>query len=65
MDGNSMSSRPQASTARPRPAIPPVIFRDACAFVAEHHQHHSPPQGHRFSLGVGTVGQLVGNASGA
>lgn len=43
--------------------IVPVAFREACAFVAAHHRHHRPPQGHRFSLGVATLdGRLVGVA---
>lgn len=29
----------------------PVRFADASAFVADHHRHHQPPQGHRFSVG--------------
>lgn len=34
--------------------VVPVTFADACAFVAEHHRHHAPPAGHKFSLGVAT-----------
>lgn len=30
----------------------PIRFRDACQFVADHHRHHSPPQGLRFCVGV-------------
>ena len=29
----------------------PVTFRQAVAFVAEHHRHHKPPRGHKFSIG--------------
>lgn len=32
--------------------IVPVTFRAACAFVVEHHRHHKPPRGHKFSIGV-------------
>lgn len=32
--------------------IVPVAFRQACAFVAEHHRHHSPPRGTKFCIGV-------------
>lgn len=32
--------------------IVPVLFRDACGFVAMHHRHHKPPVTHIFSLGV-------------
>jgi hypothetical protein len=42
--------------------IVPVSFADACAFVAEHHRHHQPPVGHKFSLGVADGAQLVGVA---
>ena len=42
--------------------IVPVSFADACAFVAEHHRHHKPPVGHKFSIGVAAGAQLVGVA---
>lgn len=42
--------------------LTPVSFADACAFVAEHHRHHEPPVGHKFSIGVATDGLLVGVA---
>jgi hypothetical protein len=45
-----------------RLAIVPVSFEDACAFVAEHHRHHQPPVGHKFSLGVAAGRVLVGVA---
>lgn len=32
--------------------IVPVTFRQACAYVAEHHRHHKPPRGMKFCLGV-------------
>lgn len=41
-------------------AIVPVSFADACAFVAEHHRHHAPPVGHKFSIGVANDRTLVG-----
>jgi len=37
---------------QPRLTIVPVTFRDAVEFVKEHHRHHQPPQGHKFSIGV-------------
>jgi hypothetical protein len=40
----------------------PVSFADACAFVAEHHRHHQPPVGHKFSIGVASEDLLVGVA---
>ena len=42
--------------------IVPVSFATACAFVAEHHRHHKPPVGHKFSIGVADDGLLVGVA---
>lgn len=43
--------------------ISPLTFRAAAAYVAAHHRHHGPPQGHKFSLGVVTDdGCLVGVA---
>jgi hypothetical protein len=39
----------------------PVTLREANEFVARHHRHRPPPQGHRFCTGVGTTdGRLVG-----
>lgn len=40
----------------------PVGFADACAFVADHHRHHAPPVGHKFSVGVAHEQTLVGVA---
>lgn len=43
--------------------VVPVTFREACAFVAEHHRHNKPPKGHKFSIGVRSDdGRLVGVA---
>jgi hypothetical protein len=48
--------------------VVPCSFAEACAFIAEHHRHHNPPQGHKFSIavaegekvrGVATVGRPV------
>lgn len=40
-----------------------IELRDANAFIAEHHRHHKPVQGHRFSIGVEDNGVLVGVAT--
>ncbi len=40
----------------------PVSLKTANAFVAEHHRHHKPVTGHKFSLGCMQEGQLVGVA---
>lgn len=37
-----------------------IEFRDAAAFVSEHHRHHTPPQGHLFSIGAYRGRQLIG-----
>ena len=39
-----------------------VELADANAFVDAHHRHHDPEVGHRFSIGVGVRGRLVGVA---
>jgi hypothetical protein len=38
----------------------PLDFKTAAAFVAEHHRHHTPPAGHKFSLGAVQNDKLVG-----
>lgn len=40
----------------------PVSLKEANAFVAEHHRHHKPVTGHKFSLGCMQGGRLVGVA---
>ena len=40
----------------------PVDFAEACAFIRQHHRHHRPPQGHKFSLGVAVKDRIVGVA---
>lgn len=40
----------------------PVSLAQANAFVAEHHRHHKPVTGHKFSIGCSENGQLVGVA---
>lgn len=42
--------------------VVPVSFSEACAFVAQHHRHHRPPQGHKFSIGLAVESNLVGVA---
>jgi hypothetical protein len=42
--------------------IVPVSFAEACGFVGDHHRHHRPPVGHKFSLGVADGETLVGVA---
>ena len=40
----------------------PVPLAQANSFVAEHHRHHKPVRGHKFSLGCMRNGFLVGVA---
>lgn len=40
----------------------PIDFDQAAAFVREHHRHHTPPVGHKFSLAAMFDGKLVGVA---
>lgn len=40
----------------------PVSLKEANAFVAEHHRHHRPVTGHKFSLGCVQDGRLAGVA---
>ena len=41
-------------------SLVPVSLKDANAFVAEHHRHHKPARGHKFSIGCAAEGRLVG-----
>lgn len=43
-------------------SVVPVTFREACAFVTEHHRHNKPPRGHKFSVGVSDENGIVGVA---
>lgn len=42
--------------------IIPITFKAACAFIKDHHRHHQPPQGHKFSIGLEAEGALIGVA---
>jgi hypothetical protein len=44
--------------------IVPVTLKEANAFVAQHHRHHKPTTGHKFSIAVGDVAKdkIVGVA---
>ena len=43
-------------------ALTHLELTDANAFVAQHHRHHKPVRGHRFSIGAEYDGRLVGVA---
>ena len=38
----------------------PLSFKDAADFVRRYHRHHTPPAGHKFSIGAARDGELVG-----
>lgn len=38
----------------------PINFADAAEFVRLHHRHHTPPQGHKFSIAAMSGDELVG-----
>lgn len=42
--------------------VKPISLADANRFVAEHHRHHKPVRGHKFSLGCMANGHLAGVA---
>ena len=42
--------------------IVPIEFSEACEFVKQHHRHHRPPQGHKFSIAVAADEKIVGVA---
>lgn len=38
----------------------PIEFKDAAAFVRQHHRHHTPPLSHKFSIAAAKDGEIVG-----
>lgn len=38
----------------------PITLEEANAFVAEHHRHHKPVVGHKFSIGAALGNKVVG-----
>ena len=42
--------------------IVPCAFSEACAFVKQHHRHHKPPQGHKFSVAAAVGEDICGVA---
>jgi hypothetical protein len=43
-------------------SLSPISLKDANNFVAEHHRHHRPVVGHKFSLGCRFNDEIVGVA---
>ena len=41
-------------------SLAPLSFEDAAEFVRLHHRHHTPPAGHKFSIGAVAGDELVG-----
>lgn len=37
-----------------------ISLKEANSFVAEHHRHHEPVVGHKFSIGASLNGNLIG-----
>ena len=52
----------QLMEAEPMLTVKPMSLADANRFVAEHHRHHKPVRGHKFSLGCMANGHLAGVA---
>lgn len=42
--------------------ICPITLREANAFVEQHHRHHGPIVGHKFSIGLSNGKEIVGVA---
>ena len=40
--------------------IVPITLREANAFVSEHHRHHGPTTGHKFSIGLSDGEKIIG-----
>jgi hypothetical protein len=40
----------------------PITWREACAFVEQHHRHHAPSRGWKLGIGAQHLGSLVGVA---
>ena len=40
--------------------LKPISLRDANEYVRQHHRHHKPVAGHKFSIGCEADGALVG-----
>lgn len=40
--------------------LQPITYGEACAFIAEHHRHHLPPQGWKFGIAVNDGTSVVG-----
>jgi len=43
--------------------VVPITFREACAFIAEHHRHNKPPRGMKFAVGIQLDDRVVAVAT--
>lgn len=43
-------------------SLVPLTYAEAAAFVRQHHRHHRPPVGHKFSIGAADGDKIVGVA---
>jgi len=39
--------------------LQPITFREACTFIEEHHRHHLPQWGHKFSIALNDGEKVV------
>lgn len=40
--------------------LQPIPFDEACEFIRQHHRHHLPPVGHKFSIACNDGERVVG-----
>src|SRR5262245_29575385 len=60
--GSPMPSPRDATAQALRLALCPIGLDEANAFVAQHHRHHRPVVGHKFSIGAARSETVVGVA---
>jgi hypothetical protein len=41
-------------------SLQPISYREAVAFIAQHHRHHEPPHGYKFGIAVNDGENVVG-----
>lgn len=54
-----MRTKNEAPRSKKVLELQPITFREACAYIAEHHRHHQPPIGHKFSIAVNDGATMV------
>ncbi len=55
-EGNLIGSTPNP----PKLECRPITLRAANAYIVEHHRHHGPVRGHKFSIGAFVGAEMVG-----